>query len=167
MKINLIKYSSEDKTVVVITSMTPTAIRVTDTSGYEFSVNSFDRAPSDAGDVIVFKMIPSNLTPVIPSYFTMNGIGRVVVHNTSGFDSAAIYDDSDFAATKIDMLNSISESGDEKYYKYVVRFTFLETALNDLSKSGADYETVNKFYSEMVKLVKLFKTKYYFNSKAY
>ena len=166
MEIQLIKYSSIDKAVVLITDEAVNAIHLIDSNNNTFVVTAHPSVQSSIGYVTTFKTISTNLTSDSEEDLSISGVAILkIINSDATVNDAAMYDSTEFAVLKADMLNAIKDTSDTKFYKYLVKLTFLELALNDVAKSSGDVEDTLSFYNEMIAIRDMFKAKYHYYDK--
>jgi hypothetical protein len=165
MVITLTKYSSNDNVVVLTTTSPVSLISIKDFSGNVFSVNQFTQSNYGTGYVIVFNSTNTNLSnPNSELRIDLSKVAVVTATGSNGvYASSAMYDSSEFLMVKMDMINALKNDSSNRYYKYLVRFSFLELALMDLGKHGGDIGDISNMYDELILVYKMFKTKYHYN----
>ena len=166
MEIKLIKYSLEDNTVVLISNEAVENISIIDYIGNEFFVTEYTSTPTRIGFVVSFSSQSENLTSDENFLPDLSKISVLKIYdNNADVVDIAMYDSSIFVLTKIDMLNAIKESGDNQFYKYLVKFIFLELAMNDIAKYSGNTNDLLKFYDEMISIKDMFKAKYHYGRR--
>lgn len=166
MEIQLIKYSSLDNSAVLITDTQLYNVSIKDKNGVEFNVNETTSTHTYIGYITEFRTLKSNLTSTSTANPDFSAVSIVKATNIDAESvDCAMYDNTVFAVTKIDMLNAIKDTGDTSFYKHLVKFTFLELAMNDVAKYSGNVEDTLSFYNEMVIITNLFKTKYHYYDK--
>ena len=171
MKIRLVRYSLIDNTVIVITDIAPTNITVMDLSGNTFYIRNKTTTTTNLGIVTQFATTSSNIYSLDGSMkIDLSGVCIInatlsegTINNTA---RAAMYDEIMFSSTKIDLMTAIMENkGIDKFYKYLVKFLFLESAMNDIAKHSGPIDDVVSFYKELIKIKNSFKTNYHYNDR--
>ena len=166
MEIKLIKYSLEDNTVVFISNESVENISTIDCNGNEFFIDSYSSTQTPIGFVVSFSTQSSNLISEDNFLPDLSKISILKVYDSNAdVIDIAVYDSSVFVLTKIDMLNAIKESGDSQFYKYLVKFIFLEFAMNDIAKYSGNTNDLLKFYDEMISIKDMFKAKYHYGRR--
>ena len=164
MKIKLIKYSKEENSVVLILDSKASEIHITDGNNIDFNVSTIIETKYAHGYIYTFSTSNSNLTngssatPNKTSLFYVKAISL-----DTGTDIIAAYDTSEFSTLKRDMLFAINESGDTVFYKHLVKLTFLELAMHDMTREEDSVEDSIAFYNEMLNIRDMFKAKYHYN----
>jgi hypothetical protein len=164
MKIKLIKYSKEESSIVLILDSQASEIHITDCNNVDFNVIAKTETQIPGGYVYYFSSANSNLTngaSATPNKDSLFYVKAISVDTAT--DIIAAYDHSEFSTLKKDMLFAINDTGDTVFYRHLVKLTFLELAMNDMTKEGGSVEDSIAFYKEMLNVRDMFKAKYHYN----
>ena len=163
MKIKLIKYSKEENSIVLILDSQASDIHITDGNNADFNVVDKTETQYSNGYIYTFSTLDANLDGVsgTPNKTSLFYVKAIFEDTTT--DIAAAYDISEFSVLKRDMLFAINESGDTVFYKHLVKLTFVELAMHDMTKEEGSVEDSIAFYNEMLNIRDMFKAKYHYN----
>ena len=167
MNIKLIKYSTVDNSIIMITDVEPETILITDAKGTVFNVEEYDTVQRSINWITTFYASEYTLISDPVSNADLSKVSIVTVASGEEVSSSvAMYDELIFASTKLDMLNAITQNKENKeFYKYLVKFSFLESGMNDIAKHTANLVDCMAFYNEMVAIKNNFKAKYHYNDR--
>lgn len=163
MKIKLIKYSKEENSIVLILDSQASEIHITDSSNIDFNVVTKTETQYSNGYIYTFSTLDNNLTGSVGSPNKTSLFYVKAIFPDTSTDIVAAYDTSEFSVLKRDMLFAINESSDTAFYKHLVKLTFLELAMNDMTKESGSVEDSIAFYNEMLNIRDMFKAKYHYN----
>jgi hypothetical protein len=169
MKINLVKYVASSESAVVVSDAEPTSIVLIDCNDNMFSLNDWESLQTSNGIVTTLSLSVDNLiyNGEEDTYeLNLNGLFTIRFVANSTYAIYPVYDSSMFLDTKIDMMNAIKDRDSKgDMYKYLVKFSFLESGLFDCANLGADIDVCRLFYSDMIMVKNSFETYYRYGNR--